>query len=478
MNRYKKLALNTVIFSVGSFGAKIFSLLLNKLYTRCLGPQELYTKSLIETLVLFLLPVFTFSLTEAVVRYGLDKRYDKKQVFTTSGLLTAAGLLLMLPVIPFIHLIPALAPTAGYSLLLAVYICTSALRALCSQFVRARDMVKLFAADGILATISLFIFNIIFLGRLGMGVKGFMVSMILSDACSAVFLFFTAGLRSFVSLRSFSGVLGKDMLRFTLPLIPTAVMWTFTGFSDQIFIGSMHSERVFLGREAAGIYVAATKIPNLISMLAAIFMQAWNISAIMENDSSDRSSFYERVYSAYESMLFISGAGLILMIKPVSAVLISYSSYPEYRTAYTYSPLLIAAAVFTCLDLFLAGVYTATKHTRNAFLTILAAASGNVVLNLVFIPLLGVQGAAFATFLSYLICYIIRMADARRYIPFRVSVRRTAANTSLLLLMCLPVILGADRSLLCDIPPAAVIAYINRRAVAATIKKLLKREAA
>ena len=115
-----------------------------------------------NVLALFLLPVFTFSLTEAVVRYGLDKRYDKKQVFTTSGLLTAAGLLLMLPVIPFIHLIPALAPTAGYSLLLAVYICTSALRALCSQFVRARDMVKLFAADGILATISLFIFNIIF----------------------------------------------------------------------------------------------------------------------------------------------------------------------------------------------------------------------------------------------------------------------------------------------------------------------------
>ena len=88
MNKYKKLAFNTIIFSVGSFSAKIFSLLLNNLYTQHLSPSGLYTKTLIETLVLFLLPVFTFSLTEAVVRYGLDNEYDNKQVFTTAAVIT------------------------------------------------------------------------------------------------------------------------------------------------------------------------------------------------------------------------------------------------------------------------------------------------------------------------------------------------------------------------------------------------------
>ena len=82
MNKYKQLAFNTIVFAIGSFGAKIFSLLLNNLYTRHIDPVGFYTKTLIETTALFLLPVFTFSLTEAVVRYGLDRKYNKKQIFT------------------------------------------------------------------------------------------------------------------------------------------------------------------------------------------------------------------------------------------------------------------------------------------------------------------------------------------------------------------------------------------------------------
>lgn len=476
MNKYKKLAFNTLIFSIGSFGAKIFSLLLNNLYTKHLSPSGLYTKNLIETLVLFLLPVFTFSLTEAVVRFGLDSEYDKKQVFTTAGILTLGGLLLMLPVTPFLHLIPILKPIKSYSVLLYIYVFASALRALCSQFVRARDMVRLFSIDGILATISLFVFNIIFISKLGMGISGFMISMILSDTCSALFLMVAAKLYRFADIKCFDHSFGRIMLRFTLPLVPTALMWAFTGFSDQIFIGNMHSDKFVIGEKAAGIYVAATKIPNLISMLLTIFIQAWNMSAITENNSADRDKFYEKVYSAYESLLFISSAGLILLIKPVSAMLINYSSYPEYRIAYTYTPLLIAAAVFTCLNLFLAGIYTATKHTKNAFYTIFTVAAANIFLNLGLIPLFGMQGAAFATFLSYLLCYCIRMFDARRYVPFRFSAVKTGVNTLLLLLMSIPIIFGFDKWFILELPIAAAIAVINNKAVFVTVRKLLGKD--
>ena len=476
MNKYKKLAINTLIFSLGSFGAKIFSLLLNNLYTKHISPSGIYTKSLIETLVLFLLPVFTFSITEAVVRYGLDNEYDKKQVFSTAGIITLGGLVLLLPVTPFMHLIPVLKPIKSYTFLLYIYVFASALRALCSHFVRARNMVKLFAIDGIFATISLFIFNIIFISKLGMGIKGFMISMILSDSCSALFLFIAAKLYEFTDIKCFNLAFGKTMLRFTLPLVPTTIMWTFTGFSDQIFIGNMHSEKFSLGQDAAGIYVAATKIPNLISMVSTIFMQAWNMSAIMENNSSDRDIFYEKVYSAYESLLFISSAGLILMIKPVSAILINYSRYPENSTAYIYAPLLIAAAVFTCLNLFLAGIYTATKHTKNAFFTIFIVAIANIILNLILISIWGIQGAALATFISYLICYCIRMFDARRYVPFKFSFIKISVNTIFLLLMSVPIIFNFDKWLVYEIPLATAIVFINNKAVFDTIRKLLGKE--
>ena len=476
MNKYKRLVLNTAIFAVGSFGAKIFSLLLNNLYTKHISPADLYAKTMLETLVLFLLPVFTFSLTEAVVRFGLDKDYDNRQVFTTAGAFILAGLALMIPVVPFLHFIPVLRPVTGYSLLLYIYVCTSAMRALCSQFVRARGMVRLFSLDGIFATMTLFIFNVMFISKLGLGVRGFMISMILSDLCSAVFLYLAAGLRRFADRKSFSPALGGEMLRFTLPLIPTTVMWTFTGFSDQIFIGNMHSDRVFLGEDAAGVYSAATKIPNLLSMLSTIFFQAWNMSAITENDSADRDRFYEKVYGAYEAILFLGAAGLMLFLRPVSAILINYGTFPEYRTAYVYTPLLIAASVFTCLNLFLAGIYTATKHTRNAFLTILAVVAANLILNFALIPEWGIQGAALATFLSYLLCYCIRMIDARYYVPFRFSALKTSANTLLLLLMCVPVIFSFRGCIIWEIVLTAAAAALNYRALLMTAKKLLKKE--
>ena len=475
MNKYRKLAFNTVIFAIGNFSSKIFSLLLNNLYTKHISPSGFYSKTLLETIALFMLPVFTFSLTEAIVRYGLDKRYDNKQVFTTASVLTLSGLTAMIFIAPMLQFIPLLRPIRGYMILLIIYIFTSALRALCSQFVRSRDMVKLFSFDGILTTFTLLIFNLIFISGMGLGVKGFMLSTILSDALSTVFLFTVAGLKNYFSINSFSKKLGKSMLRFTLPLVPTTVMWTFTGFSDQLFIGNMHSDGVFLGENAAGVYAAATKVPNLISMLSTIFFQAWNMSAIMENDSKDRDLFYEKVYSAYEAILFIGSAGLIILLKPISAILINYNSFPEYSDAYLYTPLLIAAAVFTCFDLFLASIYTATKHTKNAFWTIFAVCIVNIILNYFLIPCWGIQGAALATFISYLLCYCIRMIDARYYVPFGFSPVRITVNTSLLLAMCAFMIFQPVLYMLWLVMLAAAVCVFNFVPLTVTVKKILKK---
>ena len=476
MNKYKYLLFNTVVFTIGSFGSKIISIFLNNLYTKHIDPASLFTKSLLETLALFLIPIFTFSLKEALIRYGLDKDYDKKEVFTTAGLLSAGGLLLMLLLLPVLLRIPYFGRLSGYTGLLAVYVLTSSLRAQCSQFVRACQMVRLFSLDGILTTLLLFLFNLGFIGNLGMGVRGFMISTILSDFCSAVFLFLFGRLRRYCSIRAWSGELARQMLRFTVPLIPTTIMWTFTGFSDQLFIGGMKSDKVFLGEDAAGIYAAAAKIPNLISMLSTIFFQAWNMSAITENESADRNRFYAKVYSAYEAFLFIGSAGLLLVVKPVSAIFINYSVFPEYASACRYSPLLIAAAVFTCLDLFLASIYTATKHTRNAFYTILVVFLANILLNLCMIPALGVQGAALATLLSYLLCFWVRIIDARRYVPFRFFGALHVANTLLLLGQCELTIRQPKHYILLELPLVCAVFLLNLKPFAELLRKLPNRK--
>lgn len=475
MNKYKKLAFNTMIFAIGSFGSKILVILLTRLYSGNISPSDSSTKELLEITANFLLPIFTFSMTEAVIRYGLDKKYDKGEVFTTATVLNMLGLALMPFFVQIMRLVPFLDFIDGYTILLLIYVFTSAVRSLCSQFVRAKGMVKLFSLDGILATLTLFIFNIVFISKLHWGVKGFMLSVILSDFCSAVFLFIVAGLHQYLSIRLYNKRLATSMMKFAVPLIPTVVMWVITGFSDRLFIRYMHSDTVELGKSAAGIYGYATKVPNLISMLSTIFFQAWNMSAIMENDSEDRSKFYEKVYGAYEALLLISSAMLIAGVHFITKIFVTTSKFGEYGDVYKYTPILVIAALFMCLDQFLSSIYTATKHTKNSFWTSFAACITNIILNFFLIPVWGIQGAAIATLMSYYLCFWTRMIDARYYIPFRFNGLNNFMNTVALLLMSWLMIAKPVSYILWIIILLIYVLWSNYKSLLVTAKKLLNR---
>ncbi len=472
MNKYKKLLFNILVFAVGSFSSKIFALLLNKLYTRNIDPAGFYTKSLIETIALFLVPVFTFSLTEAIVRFGLDGKFDRRRVFTTAACFILGGLTVMLLFVPLLPLLPFLRPLRGYTFLLGIYVWTSALRALCSQFARSRELVRIFSFDGIATTVTLFIFSLIFISFMGMGVEGFMLATILSDGFSALFMFLAASIRRYFKLKWFDKELGRKMLRFSVPLIPTTVMWTLTGFSDQIFISNMHSTRVELGETAAGIYSTATKVPNLLSMAATIFAMAWNMSAIMENRSKGKQDFYRNVFDVYQSVLFLGAAGLIFLVRPLSGLLISYDSYGEYSRAYLYTPILIVAAVYVCLNHFEYGIYTAAKRSRGAMYTVAASLCSNLLLNAVMIPLIGIQGASLATCFSYIICFTLRMMDIRQFAPFGFSMWKLCVNTALLMIMSLTVIVAEQDYMTFCALPAVIIFIINFGALKAMLRQL------
>ena len=58
-----------MIFAIGGFGSKILALLLTRLYTSNISPADSSTKELLEITANFLLPIFTFSMAEAVIRF-------------------------------------------------------------------------------------------------------------------------------------------------------------------------------------------------------------------------------------------------------------------------------------------------------------------------------------------------------------------------------------------------------------------------
>jgi len=474
LNKYKNLAMNTAVFAIGSFGSKILMYLLTRLYTHNIASGDNSTKSLLENTANFLIPIVTLSIAEAVIRYGLDREFDKREIFTSACVTEIGGLIGLVLLSPLLTLLPY---ADGYVIYLVLYIAASSFRQLSSQFVRARGMVRLFALDGILATLSLFCFNVLFISVMQLGVMGFMLSVILSDLCSGIFLWITAKLWQFFNIRLYNGEITKMMLRFSIPMIPTAVLWIVTGFSDRLFVRYMDGFAVSadVGESAAGVYDAASKVPNLISMVSTIFFQAWNMSAITENNSKDRSNFYYRIFSAYQSIMFLAAAFTIALVKPLSLILIDSSKDAAYAMAYKYMPVLIIAVLMMSFNQFLSSIYTATKKTSHSFWTSLVAAIVNLVLNVILIYRYGVHGAVIATFASYFVCYLIRIVDTRRLIPFKVHHMRFVLNLVILFAMSIAAIFEPPYLIPFQAVLVIFMCVFNFSAIMQTVKKILKK---
>ncbi|MCD7731022.1 MAG: lipopolysaccharide biosynthesis protein [Oscillospiraceae bacterium] len=468
MNKYQKLVNNTLIFAIGTFGAKLLSFVLVRLYTGCMSTEEYSTADLLYQTVNVLYPIVTLSMADALIRFGIDKAYNNKKIYTVALTATFGGLAVLAAFTPLINSIEAF---KGYGLLLFVYCFFSSLKQLASSFIRARGLVKLFAADGIISTLIIVISNLILLLKFDLGVTGYVCSIIISDALTLLGLVVIAELYKYVDFKRLDKQLFKEMLKYSLPLMPTYILWWITSASDRWFVIGM------IGSHDNGIYSAAYKIPTLLLLVTTLFYQAWQMSAIENKDQKDLPDFYSRIYSAYSSVLFIGAAGLIMIVKPFTYMLVDNDPEKNYIFAYHYTPILIIAMIFQCLCQFLSSIYNVRKKSVNSLLTSLVAAVVNVVLNALLIPRLGVYGAALATAASYFACFMVRIFDARSYIRFDVSWFKLIVNLVVVGYMAIVAVLEPKMTYLQLIVLFIAVAVFNFDAVVSTLSKLLNRKA-
>ncbi len=461
-NKYSKLAGNTLIFAIGSFGTKILSFFLLRLYTECLSPDEFSTADLLYQTVNVLYPILTLSMADVIIRYGIDKEYSNKKIYTLALTLTLCGLVVFAIFTPFVDNISSL---SGYVFILFVYCYFSCFRQLASNFTRALGQVKLFALDGILATFTTLAFNLIFLLWLDLGVYGYIWSIVLSDIFSFLFLTYFARLYKYFDLKSLDFSYMKEILKYALPLIPTYVLWWITAASDRIFVIEM------VGETENGIYSAAYKIPNLLLFVTTFFYQAWQMSAIENKDDDGISKFFGKVYSSYSSVLFVGAAGIVLFVRLLTKILVA----EEFHEAYYFTPILVLAMVFQCFCQFLSSIYNVKKKTVNSMLTSLSAAVVNIILNFILIPKIGVYGAAIATAAAYFVCFIARIFDVRRLIPFKISHFKFAVNLAIVAYMAFISIFMPYLAYFQLVVLMLVIAFLNLGDILSIVKKVLKR---
>ncbi|MBQ8826223.1 MAG: polysaccharide biosynthesis protein [Oscillospiraceae bacterium] len=469
MNKYKKLAGNTLIFALGSFGTKLLSFIMIRFYTDCMTTDQFGDADILYQTGNLIYPIITLSMADALIRFGLDKAYDKKKIYTAAITAALGGTVLLAAFMPLICTVDFY---KSYGVLLYVFCFFSAFKQLTASFIRARGLVKLYAIDGIMSMFINVVSNIILLRFFNMGVTGYILSIIISDVLSLAGLIVIAELYKFVDFKLLNKQLFKEMVKYSAPLIPTYILWWVTSASDRWFVKAM------VGDHDNGIYSAAYKIPALLLLVTTVFFQAWQMSAIENKDDKGLSKFYGQVYGAYSSLLFIGAAGLIMIVKPLSYLMLDNDPEKNYIFSYHYTPILIIAMVFQCLCQFLSSIYNVRKKSMNSMLTSSVAAVVNIILNFLLIPGFKVYGAAIATAAAYFACYMVRLFDTRSYVPFKVGYFKLFVNLVVVSYMALVAVTEPKMTYLQLIVLFIVTVIFNFDSILSTLRKILSRKPA
>lgn len=133
----------------------------------------------------------------------------------------------------------------------------------------------LFAVQGLLNTALVIGLNILFLAVFRLGVTGYVLSTAAADLLCTAYLVLRAKLWRYLVKQPAAGARSR-MLRYCVPLIPTATFWWVTSVSDRYMITAQ------LGSAANGIYAVAAKLPTILTVLSSVFMEAWLFSAVTE----------------------------------------------------------------------------------------------------------------------------------------------------------------------------------------------------
>lgn len=458
--QYKKLGSNLLFITIGNFASRILSFLLIPLYTSVLTTEEYGVADLVSTTVSLLFPIFTAVVCEAMMRYALGKEYDYDKIWNAGLWVWGVGFILFLALSPLINLVPSLSPQWIY---LILYYFSYSLNFNASYFARGIEKVKLYAFAGIMQTVFTIGLNLLFLLVLKIGLKGYLLAFILANTFTAVLL--VIGTRAYkYSIKKPDMALTKELLAFSIPLIPNQIGWWANKSADKFFLLAMCNSSL------VGVYSVAHKIPSILYVLVSIFSSAWRISAMDQFGSEENRKFFSNVYDKFMTVSFVCASAIIVINKIVARFLYA----KEFYAAHVYVPVLVLAVLFNGLGEYLSSIYITYKKTKPLMVTTMIGVLINVVLNALLIPIFGGIGAAIATMAGFAGLWVVRSIDSRKIMKLEFKLLTTV--------MCIVLLFAQTAIWIFEVPLAfyinliifAAIVFLRRDIVIILKERIIK----
>lgn len=214
----------------------------------------------------------------------------------------------------------------------------------------------------------------------------------------------------------FVGRYWKFAFNFSVPLIPHYLSLIVLGQIDRIMIASMIGESV-----AAHYAVAYT-----IGMALSIISSALNSSIVPWQFEKMKGQDFEGLSQRATAMVaLLSAVGVAVAL--VSPEVLYVAAPPEYQEAVIVMPPVVMSVVFTFIYNVLSNYEFYFMENKFISIASMIAAGVNVVLNTLFIPMLGFAAAAYSTVICYALLALAHTIFSLKVCRKHVGVESTRA---------------------------------------------------
>src|SRR3954464_13086588 len=445
----RRLARHSAIYGLGGILSRILAVLLLPLYTSYLGTRGFGKIELVTVLTTVLVIVLSAGISSAFFRFYFDSKDDARRtliVRTTFWFTMAMATLGLLAGIVFAS------PTAhARGLGNDPWLVRAAAVGLWAQM-NYQQLTNLFRVEersvqfvvasvaNVLITVGATVLLVVGLHR---GATGAVVGNFIGTL--SVYLVLLAYRRYQLGLQFDRGLL-REMNRFGLPLVPSALALWVINFVDRIFIAH------FKDQTEVGVYSVAVRISSAVVFLMIAFRTAWPAFAYSIED--DREA--KRTYSFVLTYLVVVCSWISLALGALAPWLVDVlAPKPEFRrAAEAVAPLAFAATAYAAYPVIAIGSGRARRTQLNWAVSGVAALV-NVVLNVALIPSYGMIGAAVSTLVSYVVLFGGMYLYAQHVYPVAYQRRRVATAAAAAVALTI-VARALDLPLALAIPPVPV----------------------
>lgn len=490
LEQLKKLAGQTALYGLSSILGKVLNFLLVPLHTAVLSQAAFGINTDFYVLIAFLIVVLTYGMETSFFRFSEKHSDQRDSVYSTAliSILLSTGVFLLLALIFFDPLAAILKYEANpsYILLLLVILALDALAAIPFARLRAENRAVRFVTIKLTLIFSNIFFNLLFFAPAlinttlpfdlvpywfgsNLGVGYIFIANLLASSIMLLML-----LPEMVKVPwRFNATLWKGMLIFGVPLMISGLAGVANEVLDRQLLKYLLPENTWQAQ--VGIYGAVYKI----SIFLVLFNQAFRYAAEPFFFSSNKQENAKKTFAVVMNyFVLVMALGYVFIMAYLN--IFQHFIDSKFWEGLYIVPILLMANVFLGINTNLSFWYKLSDKTNYAIIITGFGLLLTLGLNIWLIPLMGYEGAAWATLASYAGMTVLSFFLGQHYYPIPYDTK----NILLVLILAFSIGYLAHRFSMDNFVPQtalffvflAAAAYIERNALKALIRRLRTRK--